>query len=99
MRGPVMDSGNGTSVVVSPLTDEEYSWEPVPGCWSVRLRSEGPGPLATLLDGTGEWGRDAAPFPHPEPAPFTTIAWRLSHLSEMLALRADHTAGTHTLTR
>ncbi|MFE9552424.1 DinB family protein [Streptomyces sp. NPDC006692] len=27
------------------------------------------------------------------------IAWRLSHLSEMLTLRADHTAGGHALTR
>ncbi|MYR59471.1 DinB family protein, partial [Streptomyces sp. SID625] len=28
-----------------------------------------------------------------------TLAWRLSHLGEMLALRADHTAGSHRLTR
>ncbi|MER6767033.1 DinB family protein, partial [Amycolatopsis sp. NPDC000746] len=41
----------------------------------------------------------AAPYPQPVPPPFTTIAWRLSHLSEMLALRADHTSGTHTKTR
>ena len=33
------------------------------------------------------------------PPPFTTIAWRLGHLSEMLALRADHLAGSHALTR
>jgi len=99
MRGPAMDSGDGTSVEVSPMTDDEYLWEPVPGCWSVRRRSDGPGPGATLLAGGGEWGRDAAPTPHPWPAPLTTIAWRLSHLSEMLALRADHTTGSHTLTR
>ena len=99
MRGPVMDSGDGTSVEVLPMTDDEYLWEPVPACWSVRRRSDGPGPRATLLTGDGEWGRDAAPAPHPQPAPFTTIAWRLSHLSEMLALRADHTIGSHTLTR
>ncbi len=53
----------------------------------------------TFLAGTGDWGRDAAPDPHPWPPPFTTIAWRLSHLAEMPALRADHTAGSHTLTR
>ena len=23
------------------LTDEEYGWEPAPGCWSVRQRSDG----------------------------------------------------------
>ncbi|MEU3773452.1 DinB family protein [Streptomyces sp. NPDC032472] len=99
MAGPVMDSGDGTDTKVGPMTDEEYLWEPVPDCWSVRRRAEGPGPRATLLAGTGDWGRDAAAYPHPWPPPFTTIAWRLSHLSEMLTLRADHTAGTRTLTR
>ncbi|MBG0857054.1 DinB family protein [Streptomyces spinoverrucosus] len=99
MTGPVMDSGDGTDTKVGPMTDEEYLWEPVPGCWSVRRRVDGPGPRATLLAGTGDWGRDAASYPHPWPPPFTTIAWRLSHLSEMLTLRADHTAGGHALTR
>ncbi|MFF1422343.1 DinB family protein [Streptomyces sp. NPDC058280] len=99
MTGPVMDSGNGTDVQVGAMTDEEHLWEPVPDCWSVRRRSDGPGPRATLLAGRGGWGRDAAPAPHPSPPPFTTIAWRLSHLGELLTLRADHTAGSHTLTR
>ncbi|WP_406325334.1 DinB family protein [Streptomyces sp. NBC_01617] len=99
MTGPVMDSGNGTDVEVVSMTDEEYLWEPVPGCWSVRRRAEGPGPGATVLVGAGDWGRDATPPPHPTPPPFTTLAWRLSHLSELLELRADHTNGTHTLTR
>lgn len=99
LTGPFVDSGNGTEVAVPSLTDEEYRWEPVPDCWSVRLHSAGPGPGATLLTGAGDWGRDTAPFPHPSPPPFTTLAWRLSHLSELLALRADHTAGNHSLTR
>ncbi|MEV0495006.1 DinB family protein [Streptomyces atratus] len=99
MTGPVMDSGNGTDIEVASMTDEEYLWEPVPGCWSVRRRSAGPGPGATVLVGAGDWGRDATPPPHPTPPPFTTLAWRLSHLSELLALRADHTNGSHTLTR
>ncbi len=99
LTGPVMDSGDGTDTKVSPLTDEEYLWEPAPGCWSVRRRTDEPGPRATFLAGTGEWGRDSAPHPHPQPLPFTTLAWRLNHLSEMLSLRADHTNGSHTLTR
>ncbi|GHF06598.1 hypothetical protein GCM10014715_73280 [Streptomyces spiralis] len=99
MTGPVVDSGDANGVEVGPMTDEEYLWEPVPGCWSVRRRSDGPGPRATLLTGTGEWGRDATPPPHPSPPPFTTLAWRLTHLSEMLTLRADHVTGSHTLTR
>ncbi|MFD3491910.1 DinB family protein [Streptomyces sp. NPDC058690] len=99
MTGPVMDSGNGTDVEVASMTDEEYLWEPVPSCWSVRRRAAGPGPGATVLVGAGDWGRDSAQPPHPTPPPFTTLAWRLSHLSELLALRADHTNGSHTLTR
>ncbi|MFF6777214.1 DinB family protein [Streptomyces sp. NPDC012637] len=99
LNGPVMNSGNGTDVAVGPVTDEEYLWEPVPDCWSVRQRGTGPGPRATVLTGAGEWGRDTTPPPHPEPAPFTTLAWRLSHLAEMFLLRTDHTAGTRTLTR
>lgn len=99
LTGPFLDSGDGSEIPVSPMTDAEYHWPPVPGHWSVRRRADGPGPRATHLAGTGEWGRDAAPYPQPSPPPFTTIAWRLSHLSEMLALRADHTAGTHTKTR
>ncbi|MFF1846143.1 DinB family protein [Streptomyces sp. NPDC058232] len=99
MTGPVMDSGNGTDVEVVSMTDEEYLWEPVPGCWSVRRRAAGPGPGATVLVGAGDWGRDSAQPPHPVPPPFTTLAWRLSHLSELLALRADHTNGSHALTR
>ncbi|MEU0740827.1 DinB family protein [Streptomyces sp. NPDC006134] len=99
LAGPVVDSGDGTEIQVAPLTDDEYFWEPVPDCWSVRRRADGPGPRATLLAGAGDWGRDAAPYPHPWPPPFTTLAWRLSHLGEMLVLRADHTAGSHALTR
>ncbi|WP_329017089.1 DinB family protein [Streptomyces sp. NBC_00690] len=99
LAGPVMDSGDGTDTEVGPMTDREYCWEPTPDCWSVRRRTDGPGPRATLLAGAGEWGRDGAAYPHPWPPPFTTIAWRLSHLTEMLALRADHTAGSHVLTR
>ncbi|MEV0738767.1 DinB family protein [Streptomyces sp. NPDC050549] len=99
MAGPVMDSGDGTHTPVGPMTDEEYFWEPVPGCWSVRRRADGPGPKATVLEGQGDWGRDSAAHPHPWPPPFTTLAWRLSHLTELLTLRADHTAGSRTLTR
>ncbi|MEN8650347.1 DinB family protein [Streptomyces sp. 21So2-11] len=99
LSGPVMDSGDGADTKVGPLTDEEYLWEPVPDCWSVRRRTNGPGARATTLAGTGDWGRDAAAYPHPWPPPFTTIAWRLSHISEMVALRAEHTAGEHTKTR
>jgi hypothetical protein len=97
MTGPYGDSGNGMRTEIPSMTDEEYRWEPVPGCWSVRRRDAGPGPRAAELIGTGEWGRDSA-WPAPWPPPFTTIAWRLGHISNGLALRADHMAGSHSLT-
>jgi DinB superfamily len=99
MTGPHGDSGNGVSIEIPAMADEEYLWEPVPNCWSIRPRSEGPGPGATVLVGAGEWGRDSARPDHPWPPPVTTIAWRLGHLSEMLMLRADHTIGSHALTQ
>ena len=69
------------------LTDEEYLWEPVPGCWSIR--PTGPG-------GRGEFEQA---WPDPEPAPVTTIAWRLSHLAVgVFGLRASHHFGDSSLT-
>ncbi|MER5871467.1 DinB family protein [Streptomyces sp. NPDC002044] len=99
IAGPSMDSGDGAETKTVPMTDEEYLWEPVPDCWSVRRRADGPGARATLLAGAGPWGRDAAAYPHPWPPPFTTLAWRLSHLAEMLSLRAEHTVGARVRTR
>jgi hypothetical protein len=51
---------------LSGLTDEEYRWEPAPGCWSIRETG-------------GRWVADGSPIPV-KPAPLTTIAWRLDHL-------------------
>jgi hypothetical protein len=99
MTGPEADSGNGSPVKVEPMTDEEYRWEPVPGAWSVRRQADGPAPRATRLVGAGEWGRDGYFGDEPQPPPVTTIAWRLSHLSEMLAMRADYTVGSRSLTK
>jgi hypothetical protein len=49
------------------LTDAEYLWEPVPDMWSVREQD-------------GRW--IPAPNRHvPEPAPMTTIAWRVWHIA------------------
>ena len=58
------------------LSDAEYFWEPVDGCWSVRRVGEGDAPVQA---GSGEFRCDYA-FPEPDPAPVTTIAWRLAHL-------------------
>jgi hypothetical protein len=58
------------------LTDEEYLWEPTPGAWNIHPRREG---TTEFQGGSGEFTIDWA-FPEPEPAPVTTIAWRLAHI-------------------
>ncbi|MFF4910019.1 DinB family protein [Streptomyces sp. NPDC001260] len=58
------------------LTDEEYFWEPVRDCWSVRPRGTSAAPMSV---GSGAWTMDFA-SPGPVPAPVTTIAWRLAHI-------------------
>jgi hypothetical protein len=58
------------------LPDDEYFWEPAPGCWSVRPRGAGTAPVQ---GGAGAMTIDFA-MPEPDPPPFTTIAWRLGHV-------------------
>lgn len=58
------------------LTDEEYFWEPVADAWSLRPRGSSAAPVH---GGSGDYTIDFA-FPEPEPAPVTTIAWRLGHV-------------------
>jgi hypothetical protein len=59
-----------TRARVEGLTDDEYFWEPAPGCWTVRQRPD------------GSWMADS-PLQRPDPEPLTTIAWRLWHLIDM----------------
>ncbi|MGQ0845885.1 MAG: DinB family protein [Sporichthyaceae bacterium] len=58
------------------LTDAEYLWEPAPDCWSVRPRGTSAAPIQ---GGSGEYVIEFA-HPTPDPAPITTIAWRLGHV-------------------
>lgn len=59
------------------LSDDELCWEPVPGCWNVRRRSESTAPMQA---GAGDVVIEYA-IPTPDPAPVTTIAWRLAHVT------------------
>jgi hypothetical protein len=71
------------------LSDEEYLWEPAPGAWSIRRRGEA---VTARAYGPGEWllDNDAG---DPDPAPVTTIAWRLGHLHSGFAGRWEWTFG------
>jgi hypothetical protein len=53
------------------LTDEEYLWEPAPDCWSIEPDADGKLRMT--------WG-----LIFDEPAPTTTIAWRYTHISDLL---------------
>ncbi|SDL15888.1 DinB superfamily protein [Glycomyces sambucus] len=65
------------------LTDDEYLWEPVEGCWSLRPGDDG----ALRLEQV---------YPDPEPPPVTTIAWRMTHVSrDVLGVRARAFFGPH----
>ena len=70
------------------LTDDEYFFEPVPGAWNVHPRGASSAPIQ---GGSGSMTIDFA-FPEPDPAPVTTIAWRLGHvIVGVLAMRnASH---------
>jgi DinB superfamily len=73
------------------LTDAEYFWQPVPRCWTISRQGESTAPISV---GAGEFTMDYA-MPPNDPAPVTTIAWRLAHIIVgLFALRtATHFAG------
>jgi hypothetical protein len=75
------------------LTDAEYLWEPTPGAWSLRPRTQ----LRTRHShGRGDWAVEYEPR-DPQPAPMRTIAWLAWHLSDGCGNRADWTNGSHSL--
>jgi hypothetical protein len=63
------------------LTDDEYFWQPVPGCWTIRRSGENSAPVSV---DSGQFTMDYGSQPtEPEPEPVTTIAWRLAHLIDV----------------
>jgi hypothetical protein len=70
------------------LTDEEYLWEPASPAWTVRHRDDPAPDWVTMRAGSGDWLIDWG-YPEPDPAPVTSIAWRLGHvIVGVLGLRA-----------
>lgn len=64
------------------LSDAEYFWEPVDGCWNIRQ----------VADGTFKCDWE---FPEPTPPPVTTIAWRLAHIATgVFGMRAANHFGS-----
>ncbi len=57
---------------IEGLTDDEYLWEPVSDCWSLQRNNEGKLHM--------QWG-----LVFDEVPPVTTIAWRYTHISDLLA--------------
>lgn len=58
------------------LSDNEYLWEPVAGCWSLRPDANGLYQIEMIQ-------------PEPNPAPVTTIGWRLMHLASNMYFRSS----------
>jgi hypothetical protein len=73
------------TATLSGLTDDEFAWEPVDGCWRV------------YQDETGRWTYDYEE-PDPQPAPFTTIGWRLVHLALCKVMYHEWAFGPRELT-
>jgi hypothetical protein len=79
---------------LSGLTDDEYFWEPVEGCWNVQPRGVSTAPIQA---GSGAFTIDFA-LPEPDPPPVTTIAWRLGHvIVGVLGTRASNHFGDRSI--
>ena len=65
---------------VEDLSDAEFWWAPVPDAWTVRPTQR------------GTWAADYEE-PDPDPAPFTTIGWRVVHVAECKVMYHEHAFG------
>lgn len=72
------------------LTDDELHWEPVAGMWGMRLRAEASTPAPATVP--GDYWFDGVGT-NPDPAPLTTIAWRMAHMISMALSTSDDLSG------
>lgn len=76
------------------IDDEAYHWEPAPGAWSLRPREQArTEKKAGLGDWVLEWPGEG------DPDRMRTIAWLVSHLTDVFFERWEWTFGGHTLRR
>ena len=73
LRASTLESFDGVwssmTARLAGMGRDEYLWEPAPGCWSVRTAADG----VVRVDGDRQQA-------DPDPAPLTTIGWRLWHI-------------------
>jgi hypothetical protein len=93
LRAEFADSCTTLHRVLGGIGKEEFFWEPVSGCWTVHPRSE---PRGVSADGSGDWVIDYDPS-QPQPAPFTTIAWRTVHVASVNYRYWDYAFDTASL--
>jgi len=62
------------------VTDDEFFWEPTPGCWTIRQTE------------SGRWTPDYVDEPG-DPPPFTTIGWRVVHLASCKLMYHEYAFG------
>jgi hypothetical protein len=79
------DAFEELTTTLAGQSDDEFGWEPVDGCWRV-FRGE-----------DGRWSYDYAE-PDPQPAPFTTIGWRLVHIALCKVMYHEWAFGPRELT-
>jgi hypothetical protein len=79
------DAFDELTTALAGLTDDEFAWEPVEGCWRV-FRGE-----------DGRWTYDYEE-PDPQPPPFTTIGWRLVHIALCKVMYHEWAFGPRELT-
>lgn len=78
--------------VLAGLNDDEFFWEPVAGCWTIRRRQPGEVQGSPSCTGRGDYVLDDA-AEDPDPPPFTTIAWRIGHLVLINEMFSNHLLG------
>jgi hypothetical protein len=94
LRAAFAASCESLRATLDGISEDEFFWEPVAGCWTVHPRSERRG---VSSDGSGDWVIDYDPS-QPRPAPFTTIAWRAVHVAAGNYVTWDYAFDSASLT-
>jgi hypothetical protein len=67
------------------ITEDEYFWEPVPQCWTIFQQAD------------GRWTYHYE-LPPPQPHPFTTLGWRVSHIALCKVMYHEYAFGAREIT-